>query len=64
MLKANQKKNENMAEKHIKAIQNLSKWDEYRIRKETLVNMLYEAKQRLAMKKAWVHMTSFHSIIM
>ena len=52
-----------IAEKHMKAIKKLSYWDEYRERKETILNMFFEAKQQIAMKKAWVYMASVHSVI-
>lgn len=44
MSKAAQKKQEVIAEKHMKAIKKLSYWDEYRERKESLMTMFFQAK--------------------
>lgn len=41
---ASQKKNEIVLEKQQKAIHNLIKWDEYRIRRESAINMFIQAK--------------------
>ena len=60
---AAQKKQDLTKEKLDKNAYNLIKWDEFRIRKETILNMHYEAKQQLAMKKFWVYMTSVHNVI-
>ena len=60
---ASQKKSELVHEKHLKNIHNLIKWDEYRIRKDALMEMFYKAKTQLAMKNVWVLVTSFHPII-
>ena len=47
----------------MKAIKHLSKWDEYRQRREQIMALFWEAKQRLAMKKAWVYMISSYTNI-
>lgn len=41
---ASQKKNELQLEKHQKAIHNLIKWDEYRTRRDSVINMFIQAK--------------------
>ena len=41
MSKAAQKKQEMIAEKHMKAVKKLSYWDEYRERRENIMAMFY-----------------------
>ena len=45
MSKAAQKKQELETQKHMKAIKKMSYWDEYRERKENIMNMFFQAKQ-------------------
>ena len=50
-------------ENHKKACQNLVKWDEYRVRRDAIIAMYIEARQRLAMKKVMVLLSTFHAIM-
>ena len=63
MSNAAQKKQEMVAEQHIKAIKNLSYWNEYRERKDAIMAMFYQAKQQLAMKKVWALLVCVHAVI-
>ena len=60
---ATQKKSNNLQKKREDAKQGLVKWDEYRARREALTILLVQAKNQLAMKKAWVLLSTFYSII-
>ena len=44
-------------------MQNLVKWDEYRVRREAIIAMYIEARQKLAMKKVWALMATFYAIM-
>ena len=39
------------------------KWDEYRVRRDAIVAMYIEARQKLALKKVWTLLSTFYEII-
>ena len=42
---------------------NLVKWDEYRVRRDAIIAMYIEARQKLALKKVWALISTFYKII-
>ena len=53
-----EKKKHLLREHHAKAIHALIKWDEYRIKREAITVLYYQAVNQLAMKRAWVYIIS------
>ena len=39
------------------------KWDEYRVRRDAVIAMYIEARQKLAMKKVWALMATVYTMI-
>ena len=45
------------------AIHNLIRWEAYRVRKEQILTMYFEARQQLARKKVLALMVAFHMVM-
>ena len=47
----------------MKAIHNLIRWDEYRVRRQELLEEYYKAKVMNARRKAWLFLVKFNEIM-
>ena len=61
--KANKEKEKLQVRHRQKAIHNLVRWDEYRIRRDAAIIVLHREKYHAARLKAWCLLSSFHAVI-
>ena len=61
--KANKEKEKLQVRHRQKAIHNLVRWDEYRIRRDAAIIVLHREKNHAARLKAWCLLASFHAVL-
>ena len=61
--KANKEKEKLQVRHRQKAIHNLVRWDEYRIRRDAAIIVLHREKNLVARLKAWCLISSIHAVI-